>query len=252
MRKINILILLSISFWIFISCGKGENTSTDLPEWGTNTSVLIQVYSRFNDQKLFNTNDYSAVISQIRNNKNSVVLLQRVDAAISSTGIKNPLVTIASEAVRIPLFAWTRYAGAQIEGSGILVGQTITEMKNIAISDSCCYVSVPLTVNGSISMNFASITFKNETQLITGVATIKESLDDKTMILGFAAKTLQNKLEAEFSGEAYCFETMESSRENATQFLFLLANPKWKLDEYKETTVGTDGIFCFDLKLEKL
>ncbi len=251
MKKINILLLLLIGFWSFISCGKEEDS---LPEsdTGTNNSISIQAYSRFNNEKLFKANDYAAAISQIRSKQNSVVLLHRVDATISSTEIKNTMVTIAEETVKIPVFAWTRYADTQIEGSGILVGQTITEMKSIPTSDGCCYVSVPLTVTGGTSMNFSSITFENETQLATGIAEIKANLDDKTVLIGFAAKSLQNKLKTEFSGETYRFETMESSGGNTTQFLFLLTNQKWKLEEYKETAVGTDGISCIDLKIEKL
>lgn len=252
MQKINILFLLIVSFWLFVSCGKEENPSTDLPEPGTKNLVLIQAYSRFNNQKLFSTNDYSAVINQIRSNQNYVALLHRVDAALGSAGTQNPMVTIAAETVRIPLFAWTRYADVRIEGSGILVGQTITELKNTRTSDGCSYVSVPLTVNGNISMNFASITFEDETQLAAGVAAIKEKIDDKTVLLGFAAKTLLNKLKAEFPEGIYRFETLDRTGGNATQFLFLLTKTKWKLDEYKEKAVGTDGISCFDLKIEKL
>lgn len=252
MQKINILLLLTVSFWSFVSCGKEENPSTDLPEWGKNNTVLIQAYSRFNNQKLFNTNDYSAVINQIRSNQNYVVLLHRVDASFALTEAQNPTVTIAAETERIPLFAWTRYANMDIEGSGILVGQTIVEMKNTPISNGCCFASVPLTVNGNIKLNFASVTFENETQLTAGIATIKEKLNDKTVLLGFAAKTLQNKLKVEFSEESYRFETMDHSGGNVSQFLFLLTSSKWKLHEYKETTVGTDGISCFDLKIENL
>ncbi|MFV0268231.1 MAG: hypothetical protein ACK5HT_13980 [Draconibacterium sp.] len=125
-------------------------------------------------------------------------------------------------------------------------------MKSITTSEGSCYVSVPITLTGGNGMNFSSITFENETQLATGIAAIKANLDDKTVLIGFAAKSLQNKLKTEFSGETYRFETMESSGGNTTQFLFLLTNPKWKLQEYKETAVGTDGISCIDLKIEKL
>lgn len=252
MQKINILILLAVCSWAFVFCGKKDDPSTDLPEWGEKNTVPIQFYSRLSNEKLFNTDDYSAVTSRIRASQSYVAVLHRVDAAYSLTEMQNPMVTIAAEAVKIPLFAWTRYSDMRIEGSGILVGQTVAEMRNTPISDGCCYVSVPLTANGSINLNFASIAFENETQLTKSVATIKEKLDNKTVLVGVGAKTLQNKLKSEFTEGNYRFETIERADGKATQFIFIVTSPKWKIYEYKETAVGTDGISCFDIKIEKL
>lgn len=252
MQKINILILLAITLWAFGSCGKKDVPSPDLPQWGKNNVFPIQFYSRLSNEKLFKTDDYSAVISQIRANQNYIVVLHQVDAAYSLTEMQNPMVTIAAETVKIPLFAWNRYSVPRIEGSGILVGQTVAEMKNTLISDGCSYFSVPLTANGSINLNFASITFENENQLTTGVATIKENLDDKTVLVGVAEKTLHHKLKAEFPDGNFRFETIERIDAKATKFIFMVSTPKWKLYEHKESAVGTDGISCFELKIEKL
>jgi hypothetical protein len=248
MQKTNILVILSVILWAFVSCGKGKDPSPYMPEWGKNSTISIQFYSRLSNEKLFKTEDYSAVISRIRANKNHVAVLHRIDAVNNLSEIQNPMVTIAAEAVKIPLFAWSRYSGTRVEGSGILVGQTIAEMKNIPISDGCSYFSVPLTANGSIILNFASITFENENQLTTGVATIKEKLNDQTVLVGVAAKTLQNKLKIEFPEGNYRIETIEST----DQIIFVITSPKWIVLEYKEVAVGTDGISCYDIKIEKL
>lgn len=252
MQKINILILLAVSLWAFGSCGKEDDSSPDLPEWGKNNTVSIQFYSRLSNEKLFNTGDYSAVVSRIRTNQNHVAVLHRADAVYGSSEILNPMVSIAAETVKIPLFAWNRYAGTQVEGSGILIGQTISKMENISISDGCSYFSVPIMANGTINMNFTTISFENENQLTAGLPTIKEKLDEKTVLIGVSAKTLRSKLESEFSGGNYRFETIECSGGKATQLLFVVTTQKWLVREHAEVSIGSDGIFCFDLKIEAL
>jgi len=250
-----LLILLAISFWAFVSCGKKDDPSPELPEGEKDNTVSIQFYSRFSNEKLFNTGDYSAVISRIRANQNHVAVLHRVDAVYNLSEIQNPMVSIAAETVKIALFAWNRYSGTRVEGSGILIGHTVAEMKNTPISDGCSYFTIPVTIvtaNGSINMTFASISFENENQLTTGVATIKEKLDDKTVLVGVAAKTLQNKLKSEFPEGNYKFEVIESVEGKTTQFIFVVTTRQWVVREYKEVTVGSDGISCFDLKIEKL
>lgn len=252
MKKINILILLAISLAIFISCGKEDNPSPDLPEWEKNNTVSIQFYSRLSNEKLFSTTDYSAVISRIRSKSNHVAVLHRADAVYGTSEILNPMVTIAAETVKIPLFAWNRYSVARAEGSGILIGQTITKAENTSINDGCSYFSVPIMANGTINMNFTTISFENENQLTAGFATIKEKLDEKTILIGVSAKTLRSKLESEFSGGNYRFETIECSGGKATQLLFVVTTQKWLVREHAEVPIGSDGIFCFDLKIEAL
>lgn len=252
MQKTNNLVILSVILWAFVSCGKGKDPSPDLPEWEKKSTISIQFYSRLSNEKLFKTEDYSMVISRIRANLNHIAILHRIDAMYNLSEIQNPMVTIAAEAVKIPLFAWNRYSGTMIEGSGILVGQTVVEMKNTRISDGCGYLSVPVLVNGGININFAFLTFENENQLTTGVATLKEKLDDKMVLVGVAAKTLQSKLKIAFPEVNYHFETIEPNDSKATQVIFIVTTTKWRLDEYKETTVGTDGISCYDINIEKL
>lgn len=252
MQRTNILIILSAMLWAFVSCGKGKDPSPDLPDWGKNSTISIQFYSRLGNDKLFRTEDYSAVIGRIRVNQNHIAVLHRVDAVYNLSEMQNPTVIIAAEAVKIPLFAWSRYSSAQVEGSGILLGQTVTEMKNTPISDGCAYFSVPVLANGGININFATLTFENENQLTTGIPIIKTKLDDKTVLVGVAAKTLQSKLKIAFPEGNYHLETIEPKDAKATQVIFIVTTPKWGLDECKETAVGTDGISCYDINIEKL
>jgi hypothetical protein len=252
MRKINILILLAVSFSVFVSCGKEDDSPPDLPDGGRNETFPIQIYSRLNNGPLFHTDDFAAVTGRIRASQNYLTILHRVDAVYNSSQMQNPTVSIAEQTVKIPAFAWNRYSGTRVEGSGILVGQTIGEMRNTPISDGCSYFSLPLIANGSVNMNLASITFENENQLAAGVATIKEKMDGKTVLLGVAAKTLQNKLKSAFPEENYRVEIIESKDGNTNRIIFVTTSLKWVVREHLETAVGTDGIFCFDLKIEKL
>ncbi|MDX9883991.1 MAG: hypothetical protein RBS73_18170 [Prolixibacteraceae bacterium] len=255
MQKTNILILLAAIVWAFVSCGKENDPVPDLPEWEKNNTVSIQFYSRLSNEKLFKTDDYSAVISRIHANQNQVAVLHRVDAVYNSTEILNPMVPIAAETVKIPVFAWNRYSGTRVEGSGILIGHTIAEMKNTPVSEGCNHFTVPVTMvtaTGSINMTFTSISFENENQLTTGAATIKEKLDDKTVLAGVAAKTLQNKLKTAFPEGNYRVEIIESTDGKANQIIFVITGPKWIVREHKEVAVGTDGISCYDIKIEKL
>ncbi len=251
MRKINILILLALCFSLFASCGKEDDSSSDLPDGGEDKTFSIQLYSRLNDAQLFNTDDFAAVIGRIRSSQSYITILHRVDAVYNSPGMRNPLVSIAEETVKIPVFIWNRYEGTRVEGSGILSGQTIREMTNTPISDGCSYFSLPLTANGSVAMNVASITFENENQLATGVATIKEKLNDQTVLVGIAAKALQNKLKSEFAEENYRIEIIEGKEEKTNQIIFVVTSPKRAVREHKETVTGTDGISCFDIKIDK-
>lgn len=255
MKKNDILILLAISLWAFVSCGKDDDPSSDLPEWKKNNTVTIQFYSKLNNQMLFGTADYAAVTSRIKANQNQVAVLHRVDAVYNLTEIQNPMVAIAAETVKIPLFAWSRFSETKAEGSGILIGHTIAEMKNTPISDGCSYFTVPVTMvtaSGSINMIFASICFENESHLAAGATMVKEKLDDKTVLVGVAGKALQNKLKSGFSEESYRIETIESNDGKADQIIFVITSQKWVVREHTKTAVGADGISCFDLKIEKL
>jgi len=252
MRKINILILLAVGFSIFASCGKEDDSPPDLPDGGENITYPIQLYSRLNNSQLFNTDDFAAVIGRIRSSQSYLTILHRIDAVYNLSEIRNPMVSIAEETVKIPVFIWNRYAGTRVEGSGILVGQTIGEMRNIPTSDGCSYFSLPLMANESINMNFASITFENENQLAAGVATIKEKLDDKTVLVGIAGKILQEKLKSAFPENDYPIEIIEGKDEKTNQIIFVITSRKWAVREHKEAPVGADGISCFDLEIEKL
>ncbi|MGV8138231.1 MAG: hypothetical protein AB2L20_23725 [Mangrovibacterium sp.] len=252
MRKINILILLALSFALFASCGKEDDSPPDSPDGEKKVTFPIQLYSRLNNSQLFNTDDFAAVTGRIRTSQSYFTILHRVDAVYNSPGMRNPLVSIAEETGKIPVFIRNRYADTRVEGSGILVGQTIREMSNTPVSDGSCYFSLPLMANGSVNMNIASITFENENQLATGVVTIKEKLDDQTVLVGMAAKALENKLKAEFSEGNYRIEFIEGKNENTNQIIFVITSRKWTVGEHQETAVGTDGISCFDIEIEKL
>lgn len=252
MQKINILILLVVGFWAFVSCGKEDDPSPEPPEWDKANTRSIQFYSRLNNSQLFNTSDFAAVTGRIRTSQSYITILHRIDAVSGLTEMQNPIVTIAEETGKIPIFIWSRYSGTRVEGSGILVGQTIAEMKNTPISDGCNYFSVPLTANGSINMKVASITFENENQLATGIAAIKEKPDDQTVLIGVAAKALQTKLKSAFSEENYRAEFVESKNGNTNQIIFVITSLKWVVREHNEVAVGADGISCFDIKIEKL
>lgn len=252
MQKIKILILLAVSVSLFASCGKDGDSQPDLPDGGGHITYPIQLYSRLNNSQLFNTDDFTAVTGRIRTSQSYLTILHRIDAVYNSPGMRNPLVSIAQETGKIPVFIRNRYAGTRVEGSGILVGQTIREMSNTPISDGCSYFSLPLMANESINMNVASITFENENQLATGVATIKEKLDDQTVLFGIAYKALKNSLKSEFHKESYRIEFIEGKDENTNQLIFVITSLKWAVGEHQETAIGTDGIFCFDIKIEKL
>lgn len=252
MRKINILILLAISFSLFASCGKEDDSPPDQPDGGKKVTFPIQLYSRLNNSPLFSTDDFAAVTGRIRTSESYFTILHRVDAVYNSSGIRNPLVSIAEETLKIPVFIWNRYAGTRVEGSGILVGQTIRQMRSIPVSDGCSYFSIPLMANESINMNVASINFENETQLTTGVATIKEKMDDQTVLVGITDKTLKNRLKSEFPETSYHIGFIEGKDGNTNQLIFIVTSLKWAVGEHQETTVGTDGISCFDIKIEKL
>jgi hypothetical protein len=255
MKKNDILILLAISLWAFVSCGKDDDPSPDLPEWKKNNTVTIQFYSKLNNQTLFGTADYSSVTNRIRSNQNHVAVLHRVDAVYSSAEIQNPMVAIGAETVKIPFFAWNRFSATKAEGSGILIGHTVAEMKNTLISDGCSYFTVPVTTvtaSGSINMVFASVCFENESQLAAGATMVKEKLDDKTVLVGVAGKALQNKLKSEFPEGTYRVEIIESKDGKASQIIFVITSHKWIVREHEEVAVGPDGISCVDLKIEKL
>ncbi len=255
MQRNYILILLAISLWAFVSCGKEENPLPDLPEWKKNNTVVVQFYSKLSNETLFGTNDYSSVINHIRINQSQVAVLHRADAVYNLTQMQNPMVAIAEETVKIPVFAWNRYSGTRVEGSGILIGHTVAEMKNTPVSDGCNYFTVPVTMvttSGSVNMTFASVCFENESQLTAGAAIAKQKLDDKTVLVGVVEKALQNKLKSEFPEGAYRTETIESKNGKADQTIFVITSPKWIVREHTEVAVGTDGILCFDIKIEKL
>ncbi len=252
MQKIKILILLAVSVSIFASCGKDGDSPPDLPDGGKKVTFPIQLYSRLNNRSLFSTDDFAAVTGRIRTSQSYLTILHRVDAVYNSPGMRNPLHSVAEETGKIPVFILNRYAGTRVEGSGILVGQTIREMTNIPVSEGCSYFLLPLMANESINMKITSITFENENQLATGVATIKEKLDDQTVLVGMAAKALENKLKAEFSEGNYRIEFIEGKNENTNQIIFVITSRKWTVGEHQETAVGTDGISCFDIEIEKL
>lgn len=252
MQRINILILLAVSFSLFASCGKEDDSPPDSPDGGKKVTFPIQLYSQLNNSSLFSTDDFAAVTGRIRTSQSYFTILHRVDAVYNSPGIQNPLVSIAEETGKIPVFIRNRYAGTRVEGSGILVGQTIREMKNTPVSDGCSYFSMPLMANESINMNIASVTFENENQLATGVATIKEKLDDQTVLVGIATKTLKNRLKSEFPEGNYRIEFIEGKNENTNQIIFVITSLKWAVGKHQETTIGTDGISCFDIEIEKL
>lgn len=252
MQRINILILLAVSFSLFASCGKEDNSPPDKPDGGKKVTFPIQLYSRLNNSQLFSTDDFAAVTGRIRASQSYFTILHRVDAVYNSSEIRNPLVRIAEETGKIPVFIWNRYAGTRVEGSGILVGQTIREMKNTPASDGCGYFSIPFMANESINMNVASITFENENQMATGMSTIKEKLDNQTVLFGIADKALENRMKDEFPEGIYHIEFIEGNNENKNQIIFVITSLEWAVGEHKETTIGTDGISCFDIEIEKL
>lgn len=251
-KMINQFLFLTLSLTVCISCGKGDDPAGELPDWNKNRTATIQLYSRLNNEPLFNTADYSQVLSSVRSNLHQVAVLHRADVVYGTAAIVNPTISIASEAGKVPFFARNRYSGDKAEGSGVLIGHTVSEMKTIPISSGCSWFSVPTRANLSIAMIFATVTFDNESQLSPGAEVIRKNLNDGTVLVGVVSKTLKDKLASEFSAGSYRFEIVESTGNQVNQLVFVLTTLKWVLRQHTETPVGTDGVLNFNLQIESL
>ncbi len=226
--------------------------SSELPEWNKNNAVTILFLSKLNNETLFSGTEYSAVASAVRKTANSVTVLHRADVVYNGNKIQNPTISIASEIRRTGLFSRIRYSGEKVEGTGILIGQTITEMGNTTLSDESACFSVPITANGSVPMTFSFVSFENESQLNAGLAAVKEKLTDETVWVGVINKALQEKLKSEFSGGDYRLEIVESNETRETQLVFVLTTLNWLVREHTKTSVGSDSVICLNFKIEAL
>ena|GEM_PF-2644458 len=251
-QKRSSLLFLALSLTMYISCNKSNDPAEQLPEWNKNRTITIQFYSRLTKESLFKTADYSQAMNQIRSGNQQVAVFHRADVIYETAVTVNPTVSVASEAGKVPFFVCNRYSGNRAEGSGILIGHTVARMEAIPVSTGCTWFLVPTRVNTAIAMNFATISFENESQMTSGAEIIRKNLTDETVLVGVVDKTHKDKLTSEFAAKSYRVSLIESTNSQASQSLFVLTTQKWVVREHTETPIGTDGILSFNLQIEAL
>ena len=248
------IILLACTASILFSCSKEEDPVPELPAWNKNRTTTIQVYTTLSGTPILEggqtSADFTSVSSRIRPGLQSVAVLHRADATLSGTAPYNPAIAMGAKALRVPLFALHRFNGQKAEGTGVLIGHTYAKSEIQRIADGCAYLSVATRANASIPMTFGTVSFENQAQVDAGAEVIRNNMNDATVVVGIVAKELAGQLKSKFQAQSYRFSTVEGSRTQANQVIFVVSTNKWVLRESAEQLIGNSGLAAYDLQIE--
>jgi len=252
------LLLLPFCF-LAISCSGSDDDGTggsgqETP-WDKSRTAKVLIISNLSEGNLFSGTDYTAVANSIKNIGHAVALLDRSNVSFTSTTMTNPGVNVASLSQHIPVFVPINEGSNSYIGSTVLFDHTLSTLEQRKATDYCWLMRQEMNFTSTLSMNFATISFNDQSQLDAGVSVIKSSVNNSTLVVGVIKRSLssafESKISESFGKENYMLELVKNSDTNSAYCIYALASSKWKFRELTETTVS-GNIKSFLIQVEYL
>jgi hypothetical protein len=176
----------------FIAC---DDQNSEIPDTGyvapdpPSTVVegnlfTIDFFSRLNDETLFQSNDYTELVSYILSNNSSLAFFfNRSDATI---GEPDPVVNVAWKTKLNPFFVPGGSGDGTIEGTGLIFRSLITAYEGVNHNDSLylagCSVTAPC--NQPVVLTLISCDLTEQYQFPMLVLSVGDSLKTNKIVIG--------------------------------------------------------------------
>lgn len=253
------LIYLLFSACILASCedpNPAEDNGYEAPEPPATivdgNLLTVEYYSRLNEETLFQSEDYNAIINHIAaNSKPLAFFFDRSDATIGHT---SPIVNIAWQTKLNSFFIQNETGTSNIQGTGMIVHPLVPVFDGLCRSDSLflagCALMAPCSQPITVVLSTCKITETYQHVLITKA--LGDSLKTNKIVIGTIAtdqkESFNEYLKYHMTGFRLAFYT--ASDLEKTYSLFILTPANFVSREIKELSIG--GLPMYQCKIEYL
>jgi hypothetical protein len=259
MKTLKNLLYILFSACILISCedpNTTEHNGYEAPEPPATVVdgnlLTVEYYSRLNEENLFQTEDYNAIISHIAaTSKPLAFFFDRSDATIGQT---SPVVNMAWKAKMKSFFVQNETGQLYIQGTGIIVRPLIPVFNGIHRSDSLflagCTLMAPC--NQPVTVVLSTCKISEIYQHAQIAEALGDSLKTNKIVIGTIAtdqkESFKEYLKYHMTGFRLAFHTVSDIEK--TYSLFILTPVNFVSRDIQELSIG--GIPMYQCKIEYL
>ncbi|MDD3078057.1 MAG: hypothetical protein PHH37_02990 [Paludibacter sp.] len=254
------LIYIVAVFLIFTSCKDQEPNVTDdgyeaseAPETINQSNIItVEFFSKLNDETLFSSSDYQAIISHITSDKASLAFL--FDRSDIYLGQKSPIVDIALESKLKSFFIQNDVDDSVIHGTGMIVRPLVPVYDGIGIPDTLflagCTVTAALVQPTVVTLMTCKLS--DSFQFPVLVRSLGDGLQTNKIVVGTIKTDVADGFKdyLKYHLKNFRLSFYSSSETNATYEIFYLTPVEFVKRETTEMTVS--GLPLYQSKIEYL